>query len=363
MLKKNKGLLIITSIVILLPMLAGLIFYDQLPDVFNSHWGLNGKADGRMEKSLTIFLLPAILFAVHWLCILITAKAPKNYGENDKLLRLTLWMMPVLSLVISAMMYLTTAGDMENVFWLLPVLLGALFIVIGNYMPKTKQNWTMGIKIKWTLTSEENWYATHRMAGKLWVLGGVLMILSMLLPEKAMMIALPGIMMAMVLAPVVYSFLHYKKLEREGRLQESSLRENAEYLRKVKKISVPILVIILGLVAVLMFTGSIEIVWNENSFTLSATYWQDLTVSYDQIDALEYRESWQAGSKMNGFDSAKMMLGSFSNSEIGGYTSYCYRAADGCVLLTVNGRYLAVSGKDAAETMDIYNILLAKIGQ
>ena len=148
MLKKNKGLLIITSIVILLPILAGLIFYDRLPDSLNMHWNLQGEVDGQGNKMLMIFLLPCILLAVHWLCILVTVKVPKGYGENDKMFYLMLWFIPVLSLLVNGLMYFSSAGHAENAFVLMPVLIGALFIVIGNYLPKTKQNWTMGIKIK-----------------------------------------------------------------------------------------------------------------------------------------------------------------------------------------------------------------------
>jgi len=220
MLKKNKGVLIITSVIILLPILAGMIFYDQLPEVLHSHWGLDGNLNGQQSKPLMIFLLPCILLAVHWLCILATAKAPKGYGENDKMFHLMLWLMPVLSLLVNGMMYLSSAGHAENAFVLMPVLIGALFIVIGNYLPKTKQNWTMGIKIKWTLSSEENWYATHRLAGKLWVLGGALMILTILLPGSAMIIGMFSILAVMVIVPFVYSWRYYKKQISEGKAPE-----------------------------------------------------------------------------------------------------------------------------------------------
>lgn len=360
MLKKNKGLLIATSFVILLPILAGLIFYDRLPDSMNIHWNLQGETDGQGSKHLMIFLMPCILLAVHWLCILVTVKAPKGYGENDKMFRLMLWFMPILSLLVNGMMYLSSAGHGENAFMLMPVLLGALFIVIGNYMPKTKQNWTMGIKIKWTLSSEENWYATHRLAGKLWVLGGALMILAVLLPGSAMMIALGVILAVMVMVPFVYSWRYYQKQLREGKKIETV---KLPFSKGAKIASAVALGAVLILICVLMFTGSMEIEYDQQSFTLRATYWQPITVAYDQIESMEYRENWQAGSKVSGFDSARLLLGSFKNSEVGNYTSYCYRAPEGCVLLTVNGRYLALSGKDEAATRVIYNTLLAKMGE
>ena len=83
-------------------------------------------------------------------------------------------------------------------------------ILIGNYLPKTKQSYTMGIKLPWTLHSEENWNRTHRMAGFLWVIGGTLMVLISLLHLWQVWMMLV-IITVMVLVPTVYSYLLYKK--------------------------------------------------------------------------------------------------------------------------------------------------------
>ena len=360
MLKKNKGLFIITSIVILLPILAGLIFYDRLPDSLNVHWNLQGEADGQGNKLLMIILLPGILLAVHWLCILVTTKMPKGYGENDTMFHLMLWFMPVLSLLVNGMMYLSSAGHVESTVMLLPVLMGALFIVIGNYLPKTKQNWTMGIKIKWTLSSEENWYATHRLAGKLWVLGGALMMLTMLLPGNAMMIALFSILAVAVIVPFVYSWQYYHKQLQEGKKIEMA---KPPISKGAKIASAVILCAVLVLIGVLMFTGSLEITCGEDSLALNATFWQPLTVAYDDIEQVEYRENWVHGVKISGFNSARLLLGAFKHEEIGNYTSYCYAGTDDCILLKAKGNQLVIAGRSSQETQAIYDMLEEKCGK
>jgi uncharacterized membrane protein len=89
--------------------------------------------------------------------------------------------------------------------------MGVTFLYIGNYMPKCKQNFTLGIKLPWTLNSEANWNATHRLAGKVWMAAGVLFLLCIFLPKPALMLALLIILPVMVLVPLVYSYLYYKK--------------------------------------------------------------------------------------------------------------------------------------------------------
>ena len=90
----------------------------------------------------------------------------------------------------------------------MPILMGLIFAIIGNYMPKCKQNYTIGIKIPWTLSSEENWNRTHRFAGRLWVVCGLVIILTAFLGGFELFL---GIALVMALAPVLYSYALYRK--------------------------------------------------------------------------------------------------------------------------------------------------------
>ena len=99
---------------------------------------------------------------------------------------------------------------------IMPLLVGAMFVVVGNYLPKCKQSYTMGIKLPWTLHDEENWNRTHRMAGKLWVGVGVLAMFSALLPSKSIFIVFMLILSVAVIVPTVYSYLLFKNKEKSG---------------------------------------------------------------------------------------------------------------------------------------------------
>ena len=101
-----------------------------------------------------------------------------------------------------------------NINFMANLLLGVIFIVIGNYLPKCRQNYTVGIKVPWTLASEANWDATHRMAGKLWVAGGVLILLLAIQPWiPAFPISLV-LILAVTFIPMIYSFVYYLRNEK-----------------------------------------------------------------------------------------------------------------------------------------------------
>ena len=208
MIKKNLKTLIITSIVILLPILAGIFLWNQLPDPMPSHWNASGEIDGWSSKPFAVFGLPLILLAAQWLCMLGTAADPKKNNHPEKIMHLVLWIIPVLSVVMHTVVYLIALGYGVRMEVVMPVLIGVIFTIIGNYMPKCKQNYTIGIKIPWTLDNEENWNKTHRFAGFLWTACGVLIMLTGFI--GGIWVFLP-ITFLMVLAPIIYSYILHKK--------------------------------------------------------------------------------------------------------------------------------------------------------
>ena len=211
MMKANKKTLIITSIVTILPVLIGIICWNRLPEVMATHFGFNNEANGFSSKAFAVFGLPLILLAVLWVGAFVTAHDPKRQNISPKMFSLMLWIAPVISLVAAATIYPVNLGYELNIAFFSELLSGLMFIIIGNYLPKARQNYTIGIKIPWTLANEENWNRTHRLAGYLWMICGILMILISLtrfVPAEWLI----GIFLIMVLVPCIYSFwLHAEK--------------------------------------------------------------------------------------------------------------------------------------------------------
>ena len=208
MIKKNWKVLLITSIVILLPILAGLLLWEQLPQQVPFHWNVQGEVDQWASKPVAVFLMPLMLLAIQWLCVWTTQADPKKQGISEKMFQLVLWIVPVLAVVLCSVVYLSALGQEIRMEVLMPILVGLLFVIIGNYLPKCKQSYTMGIKLPWTLNSEENWNKTHRLAGWLWTVCGLGMTLVGFLGGFWLLMVILGVM---VLVPAVYSYLLYRK--------------------------------------------------------------------------------------------------------------------------------------------------------
>ena len=210
--KMNKKLLLLTSIVILLPMIWGLIIWKQLPNQIPIHFNVAGQANNFQSKPLAVFGLPLFLLLVHLFVIFMTARDPKNRTMNEKMGKVIYWLTPIVSLSVFYLIYSKALGSTTNPSVFVSALLGLIFVIMGNYMPKLKVNHTVGIRLPWTIQSEDNWHKTHRLAGKLWVLDGLILLL-----EAGIQFAVPYVMgiviLTIVFIPVVYSY----QLSRENR--------------------------------------------------------------------------------------------------------------------------------------------------
>ena len=208
MIKKNLKKIIITSIIILLPILVGAIIWDKLPEQVATHFGINGEADGYSSRLFAVIGMPLIMLALHIVCLVATSLDPKSKNIGGKALNLVIWITPTISVVACSVIYAAALGYSGNVGRIMCTFVGFLLIVIGNYLPKCRQNYTIGIKIPWTLNDEENWNKTHRFAGVLWVICGVLTLVSALIGILWFFFVLLGVML---FAPIIYSFLIYRK--------------------------------------------------------------------------------------------------------------------------------------------------------
>lgn len=94
--------------------------------------------------------------------------------------------------------------------------LGFLFAVMGNLMPKIRQNYFIGIKTPWALEDEDNWRRTHRMAGRLWFAAGLLMMLLSVLPKEILTGSILGLASAMALVPYIYSYSLFRSKRMKG---------------------------------------------------------------------------------------------------------------------------------------------------
>lgn len=211
MLLKNKKTLTLTSLVILLPLVVGVLLWNRLPREMTIQWNFNGQPSDTASRGFVVFGMPLTMLAIQWFSILATALDPKNRGQNQKPLKRMLWVIPVLSNLVIGLMYAVSLGEEISPVGVIIACLGLMFVVIGNYLPKCRQNSTLGLRCYWTLSSEENWNSTHRFAGKVWVIGGILMMLLAFLPANLRPWLFLAEILVLIALPLIHSYRYFRK--------------------------------------------------------------------------------------------------------------------------------------------------------
>lgn len=199
----------------LLPILYLGFVWNSLPENVPLHWNLNGEIDNWGSKYTLIglvFLMPILTYI---LMLVIPKIDPKKRievmgGKYDQFKFILVAFMSVLSIFIISISKNQKLSSPGIIF----VLVGILYISLGNYFKVIKQNYFIGIKTPWTLENEEVWKLTHLLAGKMWVIGGLaVVIFSLILPENSNLYFFMGITAIISIVPIVYSYLVYKKLK------------------------------------------------------------------------------------------------------------------------------------------------------
>ncbi len=207
---EKKRLILITAIICLIPAFVGILMWNRLPDLIPMHWNAQGEIDSYTGKPMAVFGGPLLITALHLICAFLIFSDPNRSKLNSKILRLALWICPIISLFIAVLTYSAVFGVSMDVSLIANVFVGLLLVSIGCYLPECPHNYTIGIKIPWTLADEENWKQTHQFAGPLWIAGGLLMILTAFLRLTSTNL-LVLVVLLIVVIPSIHSYRLYKK--------------------------------------------------------------------------------------------------------------------------------------------------------
>jgi uncharacterized membrane protein len=211
----KKMVLFYVLLLIGIPFIYAAYLYPSLPEIIPTHFNIKGEADGFGGKG-SIYLGPIIMgvasLFTYFLLANIKKFDPKRAGQVDEGLFqkfgfFTVLFLSALSMVI---LYATTHQGMPIEKLLFPIM-GLAFAAMGMYMPKIKQNYFAGFKLPWTLDNVDNWNATHKIAGKVWLYGGILQFFAgMAFSSVTSFVIFFIAMVVMVLVPTIYSYRMFK---------------------------------------------------------------------------------------------------------------------------------------------------------
>ena len=205
---KSTNPLLVTTLLCLLPIVLGLMLYDKLPDQIAVHFNSAGTPDNYLPKAAAVFGLPLVFAFINAYTHFRLDRDPRNENASPRLKQLTKWALPLISLVAMPVTMFLSMGVAIPLGVIIQTLVGLVVVVCGNYLPKCRQNYTVGIKLPWTLNDAENWNKTHRLAGMVWVICGLLLTINAFIQLEYVSVTLLAVM---VVLPPVYSFMLYNR--------------------------------------------------------------------------------------------------------------------------------------------------------
>lgn len=198
--------------IVLLPFIYLAMIWKDLPDQVPMHWNLQGEIDRYGHKSELLFIPFLLPFLVYILFLIIPMIDPKGQMNKmgNKLQTLKFILTTFMSVLAMYIIYSTKYTSTTNVNFIF-LLMGFLFIILGNYFKTIKPNYFIGIRTPWTLENEVVWKKTHRLGGVLWFIGGILIVVfSLILDSKSSFILFMIITGIITIVPIIYSYLRYK---------------------------------------------------------------------------------------------------------------------------------------------------------
>lgn len=204
---KNKKLVIILSLFIIwLPTIIIFFFWKKLPDNIATHYNAQMVADGWSSKIVAVLLIPLIITVIQLLLVYAILRNPKAVKTEE----IIFFFLPIISIFGNGTIFLSALGmSLQNYRELiLNILFGILFIMLGLLMRDVKPNRIIGVRLPWTFQSKKNWKLTNRLAARLFLVGGILLILCGLLPASG----LTWFIIALVIVvPIIYSYVLHRQ--------------------------------------------------------------------------------------------------------------------------------------------------------
>ena len=207
---------IIQIVIILASVILSVYFYQHFPARVPIHWNVAGEVDGFGSRAFGAFLLPVILVAIYFLFSVLSKIDPRKerYAEFAKVYSIIKTAIMFVLFIVYIITALNSIGYAVSVSFWIPFIIGLLFVVIGNYFGKIRNNYFVGIRTPWTLANEEVWNKTHRLGGKLFVLGGLAMLIMGFMPVVLRLPLFIVIIIVIAVLPMVYSYVLYKRLQK-----------------------------------------------------------------------------------------------------------------------------------------------------
>jgi len=218
---KQTGTWIVSGLFVVAMLGIAVWMYPHLPAQAPTHWDAHGNVNGWTSRFWAAAIWPLMMLGLALMLAVLPAISPRKFEIAPFARTYGVIVLATLAflLVVGTIALLAGAGHHISVQLVVPIAVGALLMVIGNFMGKFRKNFFVGIRTPWTLTSDVVWERTHRLAGWLFVLAGLVWIAGGLLYASPVVLVVSALAAGFI--PAIYSYFLYRRVEGSASSRES----------------------------------------------------------------------------------------------------------------------------------------------
>lgn len=203
----------IPLLIVVAAIVASAAVYQRLPETIPTHWDMDGQPNGWSSRAFGAWFTPVLLLGMWALVRILPAIDPRgaNYAKFGGAFEAIIESLMLFLLGMHILILRAGLGQSAPVQRVAPFGVGILLIVVGNLLPRMRPNWFIGIRTPWTLSSDRVWEKTHRFGGRVFVAGGLLIVLSAFASPQAASIVLVTVVVLAAAAVLIYSYAEWKR--------------------------------------------------------------------------------------------------------------------------------------------------------
>ncbi len=203
----------IPLLIVVAAIVASAAVYQRLPETIPTHWDMDGQPNGWSSRAFGAWFTPVLLLGMWTLVRILPAIDPKgaNYAKFGGAFEAIIESLMLFLLGMHILLLRAGLGQSAPMQRVVPFAVGILLIVVGNLLPRMRPNWFVGIRTPWTLSSDRVWEKTHRFGGRVFVAGGILIVLSAFGAPQLASIVLVTVVVLSTAAVLIYSYAEWKR--------------------------------------------------------------------------------------------------------------------------------------------------------
>lgn len=201
--KINFKWLVYTSIICLLPIILGLVYYNELPEMVAIHFDIYNNPDNYFSKELFVFALPVFMMIIQIFCCVMYDVQDTNKEANEKTIKIFKYIIPVITVIIYIITLMYSLGNVIDIRKAVMIIIGVMFVIMGNYTPKLVGN----IHLRWPKIKNEKVYSkVKRIFGYIFIINGFLFMASILF-DAIISICLIGVVVLEAIVLLIYTII------------------------------------------------------------------------------------------------------------------------------------------------------------